>query len=272
MTRTVTTTRRFGRGALAAGVLAAAALFVGAIPASAHTQVTPAAPDPGSTVTSGPVTVALTTTDPILEDGQHGIVVRGPGDEETYYGDGCADVSNGTTLSSDVTLGEPGEYTVVWTLVASDGHQQSSDDFAPFTFEWKPDKGEKTAEGQSEIPVCGEDGDSGTSGQDSDGDGGQDSDQQSDQSAQGDDSATGSERGAEEFDDWGDLAWVIVAAGIVFIGAAAVVLIVVRRKMLADAEEDAEEAERADAEEGSGEDRGADSAGDSDSRGGPPTS
>src|SRR5699024_7347065 len=144
--RRLGTSRRRSRWALVLAIAAGFAVSLGgALPASAHTQVIPATPEPGSTVTTGPVTVALNTTEPILASGQRSVIVRGPGDQQVYFGDGCTEISNsGTTLSADVTLGEPGEYTVVWTLVAEDGHTQSSNDFEPFTFTWAPTDGQPT--------------------------------------------------------------------------------------------------------------------------------
>lgn len=240
MTQKTSTFRRRAGGAVAAMALALAASVAGALPASAHTQVTPSAPEPGSTVTTGPVTVAVTATDPILESGHKGIVVKGPDDEELYYGDGCATVTNGGTLSSDVTLGEPGEYTVIWTLVAEDGHQQSSDDFEPFTFTWQPDAGEKTAPGYTEAPVCGEDAPETAPGSADESESG-DTDAKDDtaESAAPDATAEGDAPAplTENDDEWNDIGWLIAAAGIVFLAAALVVLISARRKMLADDDE-----------------------------------
>ncbi|MCW4458883.1 copper resistance protein CopC [Microbacterium sp. MPKO10] len=231
-------TRRMLGFALAAGIavsLGAVASVAGAPSAVAHTQVAPASPKPGSTVTSGPVTVALTTTDPILASGQKSIVVEGPGGTEQYFGDGCTEVTNGeTTLSAEVTLGEPGEYTVIWTLVAEDGHTQSSNDFAPFTFTWEPEAGEETATGSDTVPTCGEDSaDAGTDEPGTDESGADDS-----EASDGAGEESGEEAGAPGADssdaDVSDLAWLIGAAGIIFIATAIVVMIAVRRRMLQD--------------------------------------
>ncbi|WP_166996748.1 copper resistance CopC family protein [Paramicrobacterium fandaimingii] len=267
-TRTSITGARAPRAvAVAFAVGLAAALAVGA-PASAHTQVAPASPEPGSTVTTGPVTVALNTTEPVLESGQKSIVVRGPGDEERYFGDGCATVSNGMTLSADVTLGGPGEYTVIWTLVAEDGHTQSSDDFEPFTFTWQPEEGQQTTEGASSVPTCGEEPPA-----EAPDDSGSSSDEPSESSSQG---SQGSQNGQDNQaadepasePDSSDIGWLIAAGGIVFIAAAAVVMILVRRRMLADDAED-EDAAASDAKG----DTGSSSGSSSDASGdGPPTS
>ncbi|QPZ37651.1 copper resistance CopC family protein [Paramicrobacterium chengjingii] len=257
MIRTSTRATRTPRVvAIAFAVGLAAALAVG-VPASAHTQVAPASPEPGSTVTTGPVTIALNTTEPVLESGRKSIVVTGPGDDERYFGDGCATVTNGTTLSADVTLGEPGEYTVIWTLVAEDGHQQSSADFEPFTFTWQPDDGEETVEGAASVPRCGHE-----PSADASDDGGSSSDALPESNAQGDE-APGDEASEPEGSDIG---WLIAAGGIVFIAAAAVVMILVRRRMLADDAED----EDAPSDVSAGE-TGV-SSGDSSSGDGPPSS
>lgn len=225
-TRTSNTRRRAPRAIAAAFALGLAVAVAGALPASAHTQVSPASPEPGSTVTTGPVTVALNTTEPILASGQKSIVVQGPGDEELYYGDGCTEVSNGMTLSSEVSLGEPGEYTVIWTLVAEDGHTQSSNDFEPFTFTWQPDDGQETVAGQTSVPTCGEEppADSADEGATQNG--------TTENGASGDDTAESNAAESDTAEE--DIAWLIAAAGIIFIVVAAVVMISVRRRMLAD--------------------------------------
>lgn len=234
MTRMLSPKRRTRALAVAALALAASVGF--AAPAAAHTQVSPAAPEPGSTVTSGPVTVALTTTEPVLEAGQRGILVRGPGDEELYYGDGCATVTNGTTISTDITLGEPGEYTVIWSVVAEDSHVQSSDDFAPFTFTWDPADGEETAAGYTSVPVCGEEPPASADEQDD-----------SSTDAEATAPATGDLPVANEH-GWEDAGWIVAGVGILFIAAVLVVMIVVRRRVTDDdgADETDEDAESPD--------------------------
>ncbi|SEB83052.1 CopC domain-containing protein [Paramicrobacterium humi] len=215
MTRTLVR-RRVRRGGVAVVALALAAALGLAAPALAHTQVAPAAPEPGSTVTEGPVTVAITTTDPVLEAGQRSIVLRGPDGSEQYFGDGCATVTNSTTVSAQITPGQPGTYTVIWTLVALDGHVQSSEDFAPFTFTWQPADGQQTATGQSAVPTCGE--------------------------------AAATQKPTQEKADekapvlnehgWGDLGWIIGGVAIVFVAAVIVIMLLVRRSLTNEDDED----------------------------------
>ena len=77
--------------------------------------------------------------------------ISGPGDDVRYYGDGCSTVF-GPSLETEVQLGQPGEYTVIWQVVSTDGHPISNE----FTFTWAPDAAQTLAEGQTSAPVCGQ--------------------------------------------------------------------------------------------------------------------
>lgn len=138
--------------ALAALVLAGSALLFGAGPASAHNSVVSVSPDEGSTVTTQPGVVAVTTSDNLLGDGENSdanaMTVQDAAGN--YYGDGCATVS-GPALSMPVQLGEAGSYTVTWQVVSADGHPVSGD----FHFEWAPETGQTLATGATTRPMCG---------------------------------------------------------------------------------------------------------------------
>jgi methionine-rich copper-binding protein CopC len=145
--------RLLRRSALAGLVLAAAVLGASAAPAYAHNYVVGTTPAAGSVVTEQPGSVSITTNDNLLDLSGEGagsaIQVSGPADAPRFYGDGCAAVS-GPTLQSAVQLGEPGEYTVVWQTVSTDGHSISD----TFTFTWQPDAGQTLDEGAAEAPEC----------------------------------------------------------------------------------------------------------------------
>ncbi|MCP2031528.1 methionine-rich copper-binding protein CopC [Okibacterium sp. HSC-33S16] len=144
--------RLLGIGTLT-GLLAAAALSLAAAPAQAHNTLVSSSPAAGSVVTEQPGTFAVTTNDALLEAGgtANAIQVRGPGAEPLYYGDGCMTVQ-GPTLTTPVTLGQPGEYTVIWQVVSADGHPIDGE----FTFTWQPAEGQELAEGLASAPVCGQ--------------------------------------------------------------------------------------------------------------------
>jgi methionine-rich copper-binding protein CopC len=153
------TTVRHLRPRLVAGsaltglVLAAALLGVSAAPAYAHNYVVGTTPAAGAVLTEQPGLVSITTNDNLLDLSGEGagsaIQVSGPADAPRYYGDGCATVS-GPTVQTAVQLGEPGEYTVVWQTVSTDGHAISD----TFTFTWQPDAGQVLDKGSASPPDC----------------------------------------------------------------------------------------------------------------------
>ena len=146
------TRRLLGIGTLT-GVLAVALLGLGVAPASAHNAFVSSNPTADSVVTEQPGTFVVTTNDALLEAGgtANAIQVRGPGAEPLYYGDGCMTV-NGSSLSTPVSLGQPGEYTVIWQVVSADGHPIDGE----FTFTWQPADGQELTAGVAAPPVCGE--------------------------------------------------------------------------------------------------------------------
>jgi len=141
------------RSALAGVALVVATLGWSAAPAFAHNYVVSTTPAAGSVVTEQPGTVVVTTNDNLLDLSGEGagsaMQVSGPTDAPRYYGDGCATVS-GPNLQADVQLGQPGQYTVVWQTVSTDGHSISD----TFTFTWQPDANQVLAEGSATAPTC----------------------------------------------------------------------------------------------------------------------
>jgi methionine-rich copper-binding protein CopC len=139
------------------GAVIVTALAVSATPASAHNSLLGSTPAAGSVVTEQPGTFSVTTNDDLLLLGGEArgmaLQVSGPASSTVplFYGDGCVTAS-GPTLSADLQLGEPGEYTVTWQVVSIDGHPVSDQ----FTFDWQPAAGQPLAEGSPTAPTCGE--------------------------------------------------------------------------------------------------------------------
>ena len=150
---------RTGRYLLAGLVVALVSVGLIAAPASAHNSVVNISPEPGSVVTEQPGVIRVTTNDNLLdlagEGGSNAMQISGPGDDVRYYGDGCSTVF-GPSLETEVQLGQPGEYTVVWQVVSTDSHSISD----RFTFTWQPDANQVLAEGSATAPTCATDGSS----------------------------------------------------------------------------------------------------------------
>jgi len=153
------------RSAVAAVAVVVATLAWSATPAFAHNSVVSTSPEAGSVVTEQPGTITITTNDNLLDLSGQGagsaMQVSGPTDAPRYYGDGCATVS-GPNLQAEAQLGQPGEYTVVWQTVSTDGHSISD----TFTFTWQPDPAQVLDEGSATAPTCADSGETGAAGTD----------------------------------------------------------------------------------------------------------
>jgi hypothetical protein len=160
--RTDSTTRWFGGSAFAAfaALVGMAAFILGTVlwsaaPASAHNSPVAYAPAEGSVVTEQPGTFSVTTNDDLLQlndaGAGMGLQVTGPAGAKhpLYYGDGCVTVF-GPTIEAEAQLGQPGEYTVVWQVVSTDGHPVSGQ----YAFTWQPAAGQPLAEGSATPPDC----------------------------------------------------------------------------------------------------------------------
>jgi copper resistance protein C len=139
---------RLARVLLGAAVAAAAVLAVGA-PAQAHNYVVSTIPEDGAVLTELPAQFSVTTNDNLLNLGGngHGFVMQIRGADGAYYGDGCVTVS-GPAMSTDAALGEPGDYTIVWQLVSTDGHSASGE----VSFTWQPTAANEVASAGSKTP------------------------------------------------------------------------------------------------------------------------
>jgi copper resistance protein C len=126
-----------------------------ATPAFAHNSPVAYAPAEGSVVTEQPGTFSVTTNEDLLQLSEAGtgmgLQVRGPAGAKhpLYYGDGCVTVS-GPTIETKAQLGQPGEYTVIWQVVSTDGHSVSD----AYTFTWQPAAGQQLATGSTTPPDC----------------------------------------------------------------------------------------------------------------------
>jgi len=140
--------------AIGVAAVVAAALGFSAAPASAHNYPVGYAPAENSVVTEQPGNFTLTTNDTLLNlDGTgtgNAMRISGPTSASLYYGDGCVTLF-GTKLETTAQLGQPGEYTVTWQVVSTDGHPVSGS----YTFTWQPAAGQVLATGLAAVPACG---------------------------------------------------------------------------------------------------------------------
>jgi methionine-rich copper-binding protein CopC len=129
-------------------VLGAAVLAVApSAPAFAHNYPVAESPDEGSTIDTQPEVVSLTSNDALLDFEDTAVMdVLGP--DGRHYATACATVS-GATVEVPATLGTPGDYTVEWQAVSTDGHPISGE----FGFTWAPADGVELAEGAA-TAVC----------------------------------------------------------------------------------------------------------------------
>ena len=132
-------------------VVVVSAVFVGApaLPAFAHNSPVGSTPAEGEVVTTQPEVIALETSDELLDLGD-GTAMQVQGPDGLYYGDGCAEVV-GVSAETRAQLGAPGEYTVTWRVVSTDGHPITGS----WSFEWQPAAGAELATGADAAPTCG---------------------------------------------------------------------------------------------------------------------
>jgi methionine-rich copper-binding protein CopC len=120
------------RRVLAGAVVVAAAMTAalgGASTASAHDSLVSSTPAAGDTVSSLSEVRLDFSANLLGTDGGNIVIVVGP-DGRRYESD-CAALA-GPTLTLPVALGEPGDYSVEWRAVSSDGHPVSG--VIPFAY------------------------------------------------------------------------------------------------------------------------------------------
>ncbi|MBM7505826.1 copper resistance protein CopC [Agromyces aurantiacus] len=190
--------------ALLAGAVGAGVLAGPAAPAIAHNRVIGESPKAESTVTSQPGSVAIETSDALLDvEGATAMDVLGP--DGRHYATACPSV-DGPVASVPVELGAEGEYTVEWRVVSADGHPITGE----FGFTWAPADGEPIADG-ADAPACASAG-SETGGAATDAGGG-----------------AGGEADAAASGGLGDLLWVVGGAAVVVVAGLAAFLLARRR-------------------------------------------
>lgn len=144
--------RRRRAGVTLLGVaLALLALPLAAQPASAHDSLLSAAPGDGETVTSLQEIVLTYSGDPIGQQGANLVELRGP--DGRYYETACPALA-GPDVTTPVTPGPAGTYTVIWRIVSSDGHPVSGE----YTFDYAPPAGATATPGAASpgasSPAC----------------------------------------------------------------------------------------------------------------------
>lgn len=142
-----------GALALLGGAALVGALSLGAaLPASAHNYLVSSNPTADSVVTELPDAFSVTTNEALLDltGDAGGFLLQVRDAAGLYYGDGCLAV-DGSSLITGATLGEAGDYSVVWQVVSADGHPVSGE----FAFSWQPTDQSLVSVGWAEPPVCG---------------------------------------------------------------------------------------------------------------------
>ncbi|WP_295835386.1 copper resistance CopC family protein [uncultured Microbacterium sp.] len=125
-------------------VAAAGAALGGAQAASAHDSLVSSSPASGDSVSSLSEVTLDFSANLLGYDGGNIVIVLGP--DGRHYETECVALA-GPTLTLPVALGQPGEYSVEWRAVSSDGHPVSG--VIPFTY-----TGASTSEGASTSPCA----------------------------------------------------------------------------------------------------------------------
>ncbi|OZD43762.1 hypothetical protein CH252_24815 [Rhodococcus sp. 06-1477-1B] len=135
------------RRALVGAVVVAAAMAAalgGATAASAHDSLVSSTPAEGESVSSLSEVTLDFSANLLGYDGGNIVIVVGP--DGRHYESECVALA-GPTLTLPVALGAPGDYTVEWRAVSSDGHPVSGE--IPFTY-----TGESTSAGAETSPCA----------------------------------------------------------------------------------------------------------------------
>lgn len=135
--------RRVVAGAVVVAAAMTAALG-GASAASAHDSLVSSTPAAGDTVSSLSEVRLDFSANLLGTDGGNIVIVVGP--DGRHYEGACAELA-GPTLTVPVALGAPGEYSVEWRAVSSDGHPVSG--VIPFT-----STGESVSAGSDASPCA----------------------------------------------------------------------------------------------------------------------
>lgn len=148
--------RRETRAALAGaglGALVGTALALGAaLPAWSHDYLADSTPTEGETLSSLPESWSVSANNPLLalDGNEKAFAIIVTDSEGRYYGDGCVDV-DGPTMTAPALLGGPGDYTMTFQYVSSDGHTLSDS----IGFSYAPTGEQPVSEGSIQPPACG---------------------------------------------------------------------------------------------------------------------
>jgi methionine-rich copper-binding protein CopC len=133
-------------------VVACAVVLGISAPAQAHDFLVGSTPTEGEVVSSLPAAFSVTTDSPLmtLDGGTSGYALVVKDSAGLYYGDGCLTIA-GATLSSGASLGEAGDYTLLWQVISDDGHPASGE----VAFSWQPADASEVTPGSVTPPDCG---------------------------------------------------------------------------------------------------------------------
>ncbi|MEP6481831.1 MAG: copper resistance CopC family protein [Rhodoglobus sp.] len=147
---TTNASRRLALIAVGALVVAVPVLGLSA-PAQAHNYIVSSTPASGETLTELPESFSITTNGPLLTLGgsTSGFAFEIRDSTGNFYGDGCVTVT-GASMTTAATLGSPGDYSVIWQLVSTDGHTVSGE----YPFTWAPASGQVQGTGSKTAPDC----------------------------------------------------------------------------------------------------------------------
>ena len=136
----------------AALAVAAALVLAIAAPAQAHDYLVSSTPAADSTITEVPESFSVTTNEALLDlaGGGSGFAIEVTDAAGLYYGDGCTAIVD-STLSTGASLGEAGDYQMLWQLVSADGHTVSGE----VDFMWAPSADAVISSGSTSPPDCG---------------------------------------------------------------------------------------------------------------------
>jgi copper resistance protein C len=122
-------------------LLAIAALLVVPALAAAHASLESTDPEAGANLDDPPTEVTLTFDDELQPDGS-GFTVADADGNEVGSGSLDLDVAERNVLRGEVSITDPGVYTVSWEIVAEDGHPDSGE----FSFGYRADAERGAAE------------------------------------------------------------------------------------------------------------------------------
>jgi copper resistance protein C len=130
-----------------AATMAALSLTLAPAAVLAHTELTLSDPADGAVLTEAPTEVVLTFSGEIGEDGTFTVTDA----DGASVGEGGVDldVADRNILRGDVTITEPGEYTVTYAVAAEDGHPTEGE----LTFTFDPEGEASTPD--TAVPVRG---------------------------------------------------------------------------------------------------------------------